>query len=147
MAIDVAILTKELVDFLAPIIPFLEETTKRVVAGEAIKRFGTTVWGQAQSLWTKLQPKMEAKPSLQEAVKDLAQDPADEDAQAALRHQLKKLLTEDAILAAEVARFWQEAKLVNVSVIASGNNSVATSGSVSGIINTGDNNTNVMGTK
>ncbi len=90
---------------------------------------------------------MEAKPTLQEAVKDLAQDPADEDAQAALRHQLKKLLAEDAILAAEVARFWQEAKPANVSIIASGNNSVATSGSVSGIINTGDNNTNVMGTK
>ncbi|TVP63443.1 MAG: hypothetical protein EA343_07990 [Nodularia sp. (in: Bacteria)] len=147
MAIDVAILTKDLVDFLAPLIPFLEETTKRVVAGEVIKRFGATAWGQAQILWEKLQPKVEAKPSLQEAVKDLVQDPADKDAQAALRHQLKKLLTEDAILASEVAQLWQEAKPTNVSVIASGDRSVAASGSVSGIINTGDSNTNVMGAK
>ncbi|MBN3923259.1 hypothetical protein [Nostoc sp. NMS4] len=39
---------------------------------------------------------------------------SDKDAQAALRHQLKKLLTEDAILASEVAQFWQEAKLANL---------------------------------
>ncbi len=58
MAIDVAILTKELVDFLAPIIPFLEETTKRVVAGEAIKKYGDRLnpCGQNSSLKWKLNP-------------------------------------------------------------------------------------------
>ncbi|MEA5550865.1 hypothetical protein VB713_07735 [Anabaena cylindrica UHCC 0172] len=81
------------------------------------------------------------------AVKDLVQDPDDEDTQAVLRHQLKKLLTEDAILASEIAQLWQEAKPTPVSVIASGDRSVAASGSVSGIINTGDSNTNVMGAK
>ena len=128
MEIDVATLAKNLADFLAPFIPFLKETGERVVAGEVIKKFGAGAWGQGKALWTKLQPKVEAKPSLQEAFLDVAQAPADEDAQAALRLQLKKLLTEDTTLAAEVAQFWQESKLASVSIITSGKGNVVQSG-------------------
>ncbi|HLO47705.1 MAG TPA: hypothetical protein VK211_04725 [Kamptonema sp.] len=144
MGIDVATLAKNLTDFLTPFMPFLKETTERVVAGEAIKKFGTAAWSQAKNLWAKLQPKVQAKPVLQEAVEDVAQDPANEDAQAAFRLQLKKLLAEDTTLATEIALFWQEVKPASLSVTASGDRSAATGGKVTGIINTGDNNLNVM---
>jgi len=73
---------------------------------EAIKRFGAAAWGQAQNLWKKkLQPKIEAKPTLQESVESIPQEPGNEDAQATFRLQLKKLLTEDTIIARDVAQF------------------------------------------
>jgi len=144
MAIDVATLAKNLTDFLTPFMPFLKETAERVVAGEAIKKLGTAAWSQAKNLWAKLQPKEQAKPALQEAVEEVAQDPANEDAQAAFRLQLKKLLTKDTTLATEIALFWQEVKPASLSVTARGDRSAATGGKGSGIINTGDNNLNVM---
>jgi predicted lipid-binding transport protein (Tim44 family) len=57
---------------------------------------------------------------------------------------LKKQLTENTILAADIAQFWQEVKSIIISVIASGDRSTATGDKVSGIINTGNNNLNVM---
>ncbi|GAB1537522.1 hypothetical protein NUACC21_01670 [Scytonema sp. NUACC21] len=107
MVMDVATLAKDLTEFLTPVIPFLVETTERVAAGEAIKRLGAAGWEQAKALWEKLKPSIEAKPNLQEAVQDVAQNPKDEDAQVSLRHQLTKLLKQDAVLAAEIAKIWQ----------------------------------------
>lgn len=73
--------------------------------------------------------------------KDAAAAPQDEDAQAALRLQLKKLLAEDETLTAEVARLWEGAKAAGVTVTALGDRSVAVGGSVSGsVIVTGDRN-------
>lgn len=141
---NMTILAKSLTDFLTPFIPFLKETTERAVAGEAIKKFGIAAWSQAKNLWAKLQPKVQAKTALQEAIENVAQEPANEDAQAAFRLQLKKLLTEDTTLATEIALFWQQVKPASLSVTANGDRSAATGGKVSGIINTGDNNLNVM---
>jgi len=92
-------------------------------------------------LWDKLRPKVEAKPAALEAVQDVAEHPDDEDALAALRQQLKKLLAEDEPLVQELARLLQQAQAGGRTVTASGNRSVAIGGDVTdSVIVTGDNN-------
>ncbi len=66
----------------------------------------------------------------------------DPDAQAALRLQLKKLLSEEPALAEEVARLWEQVQAAGVTATAGGDRSVAIGGSVTGsTIVTGDRNT------
>lgn len=137
---DVSALVTKVVAFLAPFLPYLLKAGEKV-AEEAGKKLGETAWEQAKSLWGKLRPKVEAKPAVQEAVQDVAAAPQDEDAQAALHQQLKKLLAEDKALAAEVSRWWDKAKAAGVTVVASGNGAVAIGGSVQdSVIVTGDRN-------
>ncbi|MGQ9494260.1 MAG: hypothetical protein ACUVR2_10950 [Anaerolineae bacterium] len=137
---DASALVTKVVAFLAPFLPYLLKAGEKV-AEEAGKKLGETAWEQAKSLWAKLRPKVEAKPAVQEAVQDVAAAPQDEDAQAALRQQLKKLLAEDKALAAEVSRWWDKAKAADVTVVASGNGALAIGGSVQdSVIVTGDRN-------
>lgn len=137
---DVTALAKDLVVFLAPFLPYLLKAGEKA-AEEAGKKLGSDAWDKAKALWGKLRPKVEAKPAAQEAVKDAAAAPQDEDAQAALRLQLRKILADDQVLAAEVARLWEEAKAAGVTVTALGDRSVAVGGGVSGsVIVTGDRN-------
>jgi hypothetical protein len=82
---------------------------------------------------------VQAKPAAQEAAQEVARNPQDTDAQAALRLQLKKILTEDQALARELVPLVQSLQQTRISVIASGDRSVATGGSISGsTIITGD---------
>jgi hypothetical protein len=113
---DVQTLAKEVVTFLAPFLPYLVKAGGEA-AKEAGKKFGEAAWEQAKALWGKLHPKVEAKPAAQEAMQDAAAAPQDEDAQAALRLQLKKLLAEDETLASEVARLVQEGSQVMASTV------------------------------
>ncbi len=137
---DVTTLARDVVAFLAPFLPYLLKAGEKA-AEEAGKKLGGDAWERAKGLWDKLRPKVEAKPAAQEAVTDAAAEPQNEDAQVALRQQLKKILAEDEALAAEVARLWEEAKAAGVTVIASGDRSVAIGGDVSGsVIITGDRN-------
>lgn len=146
--IAIATLTKDVAIFLTPFLPNLLALAKgasKQVEESAGKALGEGVWEQAKSLWGKLWPKAEVKPAAVEAIKDAALSPKDEDAQAALRQQLKKLLTEDLELANEVAKLWQQVQangIATVTVTASGERSVAVGGNVSGsYIVTGDGNT------
>lgn len=137
---DIGALAGSLTTVLVPLLPYL------LKAGEkAAEETGKTVVGQswewAKSLWTKLQPKVEAKESALEAAKDVAQAPEDEDLQATLRVQLKKLLTEDQSLAEEVSRWLDQGKAAGINVSAIGERSVAIGGDVKGsTIVTGDRN-------
>ena len=135
-------LPAQLVQFLAPFLPYLLEGAK-VAGQEAAKVLGkrTSEHGldQAKTLWEKLRPKVEAKPAALEAVQETAAHPNDEDALAALRLQLKKLLAEDQALAQELARLLEQAHPAGQNVTASGDRSVAIGGNVSGsVIVTGD---------
>ncbi|GEM_PF-406785 len=130
---DIPTLTTQLVPFLAPFLPYLLKMGERA-AEEAGERLGAVAWEKAKALWGKLRPKVEAKPAAQEATRDLAAAPQDDDAQAALRLQLKKLLQEDEALAAEIARLWGEAQAAGATVTAAGNRSVAIGGNVSGSV-------------
>jgi hypothetical protein len=137
---DVTMLAKGLAVFLTPFLPYLLKAGEKA-AEEAGKKLGGDAWDRAKGLWAKLRPKVEAKPAAQEAVQDAAAAPNDEDIQAALRLQLRKLLAEDAMLARGIERLWQEAQQAGATVIASGERSVAIGRDVtSSTIITGDQN-------
>jgi len=142
--IDPTTLVRDLVPFLAPALPYLLKGGEMVVEG-ATKKIGEDAWKWTKALWDKLRPKVEAKPAALEAVQDVAAAPDNEDALAALRLQLKKLLAEDEALAGEVARLWEEARQTGVTVIASGERSVAAQKIEGSTIITGDRNTVLSG--
>ncbi len=104
---DIALLVK----FLVPCLPFLLNVGNKAVEG-ASQKLGEDVWRKATAVWAKLQPKVEAKEAAQEAVVDVAKNPEDEDSQAALRQQLKKILKDDleakGDLAAQIAKILEE---------------------------------------
>ena len=137
---DIGALASSVTTALVPLLPYLlkagekaAEETGKTVAGQS--------WEWAKSLWTKLKPTVEAKPAALEAAQDVAQSPEDEDLQAALRVQLKKLLTEDKSLAEEVGRWLEKGKAEGINVSAIGERSVAIGGNVKGsTIITGDQN-------
>jgi hypothetical protein len=137
-------LSTQLVQFLAPFLPYLLKGLK-LAGQEAVKKLGEKAgeqgFEQAKALWDKLRPKIEARPAALEAAQDAAAHPDDEDALAALRLQLKKLLAEDQALAQELARLLEQTRPAGQTVIASGSRSVAIGGNVSGsVIVTGDRN-------
>jgi uncharacterized protein with von Willebrand factor type A (vWA) domain len=98
---DVVVIARELTALLVPALPFLIGLGKKAVE-KASEELGKDAWEAAQGLWQKLRPRVEAKPAAQEAIEDVAQNPTDEDAQAGLRRQLTRLLTDDPSLAAEI---------------------------------------------
>lgn len=137
---DIGALASSVTTALVPLLPYLlkagekaAEETGKTVAGQS--------WEWAKSLWTKLKPKVEAKPAALEAAQDVAQAPTDEDLQTALRVQLKKLLTEDQSLAEEVSRWLEQGKAAGINISVSGERNVAIGGNVnSSTIVTGDQN-------
>lgn len=101
--------------FLAPFLPTLMKLGGKVL-DVAVTKSGETAGTQltekalnkASAIWEKLFPKVEAKESAKEAAEDVAKAPTDEDAQAALRLQLKKILEADPALAEAIAQLMQE---------------------------------------
>jgi alkanesulfonate monooxygenase SsuD/methylene tetrahydromethanopterin reductase-like flavin-dependent oxidoreductase (luciferase family) len=69
---------------------------------EAAKRLAAEAWRTVVTLWRLLQPKLDREPAVREAFRDAAADPQDPDVQAALRVQVRKLLTTDGELAQQV---------------------------------------------
>jgi hypothetical protein len=135
---DIGALASSLTTALAPLLPYLLKAGEKA-AEETGKRVAGQSWEWTKTIWTKLKPKVETKPAALQAAKDVAQAPEDEDLQATLRVQLKKLLTEDQSLAEEVSRWLEQGKAVNVSAIGEG--SVAIGGNVnSSTIVTGERN-------
>jgi hypothetical protein len=134
-------LAGQLVQVLTPFLPYL------VKAGEglgtrAAQQAQDAGWDLANKLWGRLGPKLEARPAAQEAAADLAAQPADEDAQAALRIQLRKLLAEEPDLQQELAALLQEAGGAGTTTVTvSGNRAVGIGRDVRGsTIITGDQN-------
>jgi hypothetical protein len=125
--------------FLAPFLPYLVRAGERA-AGAAADALGDQAGGFAKAIWERLKPGVEERPAAKEAAEDVAANPDDEDAVAALRLQLRKLVEEDEELARDLTKLWQEAQAANViTVTASGERSVAVGGSVKGsTIVTGD---------
>ena len=106
MAIEVV--AKEAVFVLTPFLSGL-----LIKAGdEAAKKFGEKfpegIGNLVKRLWYRLEPKLD-KHSM-EIAESLANHPEDEDAQVAFRYQLKKLLSSDKALAAELQELLTEIK-------------------------------------
>ena len=96
--------------FLTPFLPFLLKLGKdatETATESAANKFGEAAWQKAQAIWTVLNPTVDAKETTKEAVTDAANNPEDEDYQAALRVQLKKLLANDAALAHQLTKILQ----------------------------------------
>lgn len=101
--------------FLAPFLPTLMKLGGKVLEGAAAKSGETAgtklteqAMNKANAIWEKLFPKVEAKEAAKEAAEDVAKAPTDNDAQVALRLQLKKILDSDPDLAAAIAKIMEE---------------------------------------
>jgi hypothetical protein len=84
--------------FLSPFLPTLLKLGDKALekaTESASSKFGEAAFKKAEAVWAKLSPKVEAKEAAKEAAIDVANNPEDEDSQAALRVQLKKLLEQD----------------------------------------------------
>lgn len=103
--VDIIALTK----LLTPFLPYLLKLGDKA-AEETAKKLGVDAWEKAKVIWTKLRPQVQVKPAAQEAVEDVVKSPEDEDAQAALRQQLKKLLKEDSTLESGINHLLKEAE-------------------------------------
>lgn len=138
---DVTSLANEAMGYMAPALPFLLATGK-TLRDKAIEKigqnFGEEGFKFGKSLWEKLGAKVEAQPAALEAAKDLAAQPEDADNQAAFRKELKKILSGDESLAAEIKQILDEAKAAGVTVVQSGNRNVLSQGN-NNINITGDN--------
>ncbi|MEA5580027.1 hypothetical protein VB620_01575 [Nodularia harveyana UHCC-0300] len=95
-----------IVKLLAPCLPFLLNAGNKAIEG-ASQKVGEDGWNKAKAIWAKLQPKVEVKEAAQEAATDVAENPENEDLQASLRVQLKKILDADTALAEEIAQILQ----------------------------------------
>jgi hypothetical protein len=141
---DPKLLADAVTIFLAPAMPYLVAGGKEVVrtAGKKLSEEGLEI---AKKLWGKLRPKVEATPQAQGAAADVAGDPEDADAQAALRRQIRKILEADPALASELDQLVKESKTTNQAAVygsgaiaqgpgavAAGAGGVAVGGSVQG---------------
>jgi hypothetical protein len=137
---DIEALASSLTTALVPLLPYLLKAGEKA-AEETGKAAAGQGWDWAKALWTKLKPKVEAKSAALEAAQDVAQSPEDEDLQATLRVQLKKLLTEEQSLAEEVSRWLEQGRAAGINVATVGERGVAIGGNVnSSTIVTGDQN-------
>jgi hypothetical protein len=110
-----------------------------------------------KKLVTAIERRFKGKPSAEEALTDVKDNPQDEDFQAALRVQLKKAMKDDDKFAAELAELLEEAKTeapatYNAAVYgsgaiaqgegtaAAGEGGIAVSGKVDGSVSTGSGN-------
>ena len=123
---DPTVIAATVVSWLAPYIAKAGEVVTRKVGDE---------------LYTAIKSRVADKPAAKEAIDDLEKAPGDADAQAALRLQIKKLLTEDKAFAAQLETMLNAAQAggaqstVNVTA---NDRSVAAGRDVSGTILTGD---------
>lgn len=123
--------------------PFLSQLLKPVsaAAGEAAEKMGTAAVEQAKILWGHLRGKVEEKPIARAAAEEIAENPDDQAARAALQGQLEKMVAEDPAFAEMLGKAWEQAKQqagINVTVTASGERSVAIGRDNTGDISTGD---------
>ena len=150
--LDAAALARMVTSLLAPAIPYLLKGGDQAW-GEASKKIGTDTWEWTKAIWTKLVSRSKTKPDGEEknteivrAATEVANNPSDEDAQAALCFQIKKLLTNDPDLCMEIEKVLKEAKNSSVQtsiriggVDISGGATVANSGNIVGGNQTIDN--------
>jgi hypothetical protein len=133
-------LSTQLVQFLAPFLPYLLKGLK-LAGQEAAKELGEQAseqaFEQAKALWDKLR----RKKNVEQVAQTVAALPDNQALREALREEIARALTEDDSLAQELARLLPQSGPAGQTVIASGNRSVAIGGSVSGsVIVTGDRN-------
>ena len=137
---EITALVHDITVSMVPLLPYLFKAGESA-AEEAGKNLAGAAWDELKKLWGMLRPKIEAKPAALEAAHEAAVAPDDEDAQAALRFQLKKLLIEEPVLSEEVSQWWEQAKRSGLDMTIQGNRSIVVGGHVDrSTLVTGDHN-------
>jgi hypothetical protein len=126
---EITALVHDITVSMVPLLPYLFKAGE-AAAEEAGKKLAGAAWDELKKLWRILRPSIEVKPAALEAAHEAAVAPDDDDAQAALRFQLKKLLTEDPALAAAVDQWWKQAKRSGIEMTIQGNRNIAVGGQV-----------------
>lgn len=121
------------VAFLAPLVPHLLRGLKSG-AGEAAEKLGREVWDQAEHLWQRIRDRISGRPEVPEIVDEIARDPHDQLAQAALARELRNAMAADPSFAAEIEDLWNRLQATGPAqvrqVTASGAGAVAIGGDV-----------------
>jgi hypothetical protein len=118
--------------FLAPFLPRLLAVGEAIVE-DAEQELREQGWEQAKAIWQRLGPKVDERPSAREAVEDAAAHPKDGDLQAALRVQIRKLLSEDRALEGDLTRLLQAGRQPgSVTTVTASQGGVAAGGNISG---------------
>lgn len=120
----------ELTGFLGPFIPYLLDKGRRF-AETAVSAVEAEAWEFARRIWDRLGGAVEARPEARGAAEEVAKDPGDEQALAALQEQIDLLLADDARLAEQVAALLATREAAAVEVSASWG-SFASGGDVKG---------------
>ncbi|MEM8504773.1 MAG: hypothetical protein AAF716_16645 [Cyanobacteria bacterium P01_D01_bin.1] len=105
--LEIAAIADSVTRLLAPVLPYLVKLSDQA-SQEAAKKVGPEAWDRAKNVWAKLKPLFGRRPSVQEAVNDIVEEPDNEDAQAAFRQQLRKILKGDEALRAELSNLLSE---------------------------------------
>ena len=105
----------------AILVPYFHEAGKAFAS-----KAGEAAWEKCEAIYQAIKTKFQSKASAQEALDDLKTTPEDEDSQAALRKELKKLLTTDSKFHDDLQKLVLEAK--QIGIVVSGSGAVATSG-------------------
>ena len=124
---------------LAVLAPYLAKAGESVAA-----KIGQSLPENAGKLWTAMTTKFQGKPAAEEAAKDLTQNPADQDNQAAFRKELKKALTEDPEFLAALNALFEKAQkesIANSAVAGDNSTAIRVGGNVQGNIVVGSHNT------
>jgi hypothetical protein len=90
-------------------IALLASTTVNLLKPYLVKAGETAVQAVGQKLYDLLEAKLKPETPAKEAMEELKKAPDDADLQAQMRVQLKKMLAEDAELAAQIADITKEA--------------------------------------
>jgi hypothetical protein len=125
---DVTMLASDLVKVLAPFLPLFLTQFGRETAERAGRQFGSEAWEHANAIWDKLSGRLDERPAARAVVVDTAEAPDDEDARAAFRRQLVKILNEDPELAGELRGMLDQrpaGEVSSVVVTAKGERSIA----------------------
>jgi hypothetical protein len=117
---DIPTLAATATSFLVPALPYLVKAGEK--GSEAIgEKLGAGVWETAKAIWQRLSENPLVKP----AAEEVANAPDDQDAQAALRYQLKKLLAADESLAAALAQLLEVGQPASYQAVVHGEGAIA----------------------
>jgi hypothetical protein len=123
---------------LAPFLSSLLDIGKQAGAGAA-EALGSQAGQLATRVWERLSGKVESNPVAKEAAEGVAAEPEDQDALAALRRQIGKILAEDEELRQQLSALIEHGKQAGViadrgGVVVYGDQIATEGGVVGGII-------------
>ena len=100
---DIPAIATAVTSCLAPALPYLLKAGEKGIETIGCK-MGAGMWETAKAIWQRLS----LSPAIESAAREVVSAPEDQDAQAAFRHQLKKILAADEQLASALARLLKE---------------------------------------